>query len=346
MRNSGAVVVAVLFSIFLSARGHSDEGNDLTGGSGPHHAYLRTADGRFQDIRYTEIGGLAIAQSDIVLGTHAAVQQQTASNLAKHLGALDYKALKQKPPELDHLKIELPEITSPFAWVHPLNTDAHQLWPRGRIPYIVDASITDPTLKAAINDAVEDWNRLGIVRIEPASPSESTRPLTIYSTSVRNMDVNVFRCVTYIGYDTRPPDTDNSGNHMYLSNKCTKGSIVHEIGHALGLRHEHARTNREAFMSVDTTSIMKDKRHNFDEQDGQSLGLSYDPCSIMHYSDTVSRNWTTTGRPETWFTLKEPGKRALNECRQQMSQTCGQVVPGQRCELSPSDIETIRRLYQ
>jgi hypothetical protein len=292
------------------------------------------------------------------LGTHVAVQQQTAFNLAKQLGALDYKTLKQKSPEVDHLKTELPlEIISPFVWADPLDTDYAKPWPRGKIPYIVHASVTDPVLIAAIEQAVSDWNSLSIVQIKPASAflsSEipSTHPLRIYSTGIlknndgTSVDPNTFLCFAYIGYDARPPGSEYYGNYMYLSNQCERWNIVHELGHTLGLRHEHVRMDREAFMQVDTSLIKEDRRYSYDKQEGQSLGLSYDPCSMMHYGDTVYKDSSTTGREEKWFTLKEAGQTALTDCRQKMSQACGGTAPGQRCGFSPLDVEIIRRLYR
>jgi len=49
-------------------------------------------------------------------------------------------------------------------------------------------------------------------------------------------------------------------------------SIMHEIGHILGLRHEHVRRDRNQY--VDTTFA--------ELQDGQGVG-AYDFLSIMHY---------------------------------------------------------------
>jgi hypothetical protein len=277
--------------------------------------------------------------------------------LAQQLNELDYKVLKRKPPTVEEFRTLPSEIISPFVWVDPLNTPGHQPWPRARIPYTIDASVTDATLLAAIKQAAAEWNRLGVMEVKPTaefSPSEilGMQPLTIYSTSVlkddngRPVDPNVFSCFTYIGYDSRSSGPNFHGNYMYLSNKCKPWSVAHELGHALGLRHEHARTDRDAFINANLQLVGTKHRGDYQKQDGQGLGVSYDPCSIMHYKDTVSKDWSTTGQQEIWFTLKPPGQAALDTCRAAMDQECSRHAPGQRCGFSPSDIEVVRRLYQ
>jgi hypothetical protein len=359
MRISGKAALLALFSALLLGTAISDEGNDLSGGGGTHVAYLRLPDGRFHHIRYTNFGGLAIAQSDIILGSHADVQKQTAYNLAKELDALDYNALKQKRPDVNYLKMRPPaEVVSPFSYAFAPNTAGHKPWPGGKVPFTIDPSITDAHLKHAIETAVAAWNKQDIVQIRPVQefpPYEiaGTQPLRLYSTAKllddnrSPSDPDKHRCFSHIGYDTRPPQGEHDGNFMYLSNKCSTGNIVHEIGHVLGLQHEHVRSDRDNFMDANLSVIDDEHQHDYAKSEGQTFGLVYDPCSILHYGDTVQKEWTTTGQQEKWFTWKVPGQAALDACRKTMHKAeCAQRAPGQRCELSPMDIEIIRRLYR
>jgi astacin (peptidase family M12A) len=349
MRNSSKAALAVLVSALLAGPAISDEGDDLSGGGGPHTAYLRLPDGRFERIPYTTFGGLAIAQSDIILGWHVEVQKQTAYNLAEQLEGLDYEALKQNRPNVHHLKIKPPtEVVSPFAFAVAPNTVGNKPWPDGKIPFVIDPSITDADLQHAIEVAAEEWNKQGIVKIKPVSqfqPAEIAhiQPLIIYSTAMH-------RCHSHIGYDGRPPlQSGQARNSMHLSNTCKTWRIVHEFGHVLGLQHEHLRNDRNKFMDVINTSLIKPEYlDNYaPPRDGQSFGLGYDPCSIMHYSDKVPKEWTTTGLSENWFTWKAVGQVALDACRNAMQQAqCAEHAPGQRCGFSQTDIETIRQLYQ
>ena len=77
---------------------------------------------------------------------------------------------------------------------------------------------------------------------------------------------------------------------MTLSEDCSGvGSAAHELGHAIGLWHEHSRLDRDSYIEVHKDNIRspQDYKHfeiisvnTFDEVPD----VGYDIQSIMHYS--------------------------------------------------------------
>lgn len=60
--------------------------------------------------------------------------------------------------------------------------------------------------------------------------------------------------------------------------------IIHELGHMLGLWHEHARYDRDSHVIVLWTNIPAAYRHNFVKQPNTRLISPYDLSSMMHYN--------------------------------------------------------------
>lgn len=77
-----------------------------------------------------------------------------------------------------------------------------------------------------------------------------------------------------------------AGGEQYIegSGSCTVATILHEMGHTIGLFHEMIRSDRDTYVDVMYNNIIKGSRLNFDPPPDNTENLTlYDYASIMHY---------------------------------------------------------------
>jgi astacin len=98
-----------------------------------------------------------------------------------------------------------------------------------------------------------------------------------------------------------------------VTRRVRLGAVMHEIGHAIGLRHEHSRPDRDSHVKIMWENVLPIAHYNFishaDEPDGD-----YDTGSIMHYSRLAfSRNRWPTVVPVEGDTVEIGQRRALSQ---------------------------------
>lgn len=112
-----------------------------------------------------------------------------------------------------------------------------------------------------------------------------------------------------------------------LGISATKGEILHEIGHTLGLLHEHTRVDRDKTIKIQYANIYSGALPNFETYKAQGIpGQDFktlDPGSIMMLNSYTS---SVNGQPTMTF---------LN----------GQPYLIQRAQLAPKDVECINAMY-
>lgn len=113
-----------------------------------------------------------------------------------------------------------------------------------------------------------------------------------------------------------------------LASGCSTGNTIHEIGHAIGLWHEHTRADRDSYITVHFDRIRSGYEHNFQTyvqrgNDGSEYTSTLDFGSIMMYS---SYGFSTSSLPT--ITKKD-----------------GSTFSSQRNGLSTSDMDGINQMY-
>ena len=187
-----------------------------------------------------------------------------------------------------------------------------KLWPKGKVPYDVPQGFPH---RDAVMKAFDEFNTRTKIKFAPRT--EQTKDYLQFTLT----------------------DNPNVGGQSYLGRKggaqvlwmnrdpakWNTGTVIHELGHALGLVHEQCRGDREQYVDIVWGNILPGYESQFVQlfSNGRDLG-AYDYDSILHYPKNAF------ARPGTTTTIvpKRSG-----------------VAIGQRSHLSETDIKGLHELY-
>lgn len=191
---------------------------------------------------------------------------------------------------------------------------AQYRWPNRRIPYSI---APDLGCKDAAAAAIAHWNSKSCIRFVP-----------------RTAEADYVLLYRLPGYALSDVGRRGGEQKVGLGDSSTVGTIIHELGHAVGLWHEHCRNDRGQWVEVDLSNIPSAKKANFAQNNiaGKAVATEdvgpYDYGSIMHYGE---RDFAKDIRDPTLKLLKP---------------VSAGVVVGQRKGLSPGDIAAVEKMYR
>lgn len=83
---------------------------------------------------------------------------------------------------------------------------------------------------------------------------------------------------------------------LSIGSGCSSGNAIHEIGHAIGMFHEHTRLDRDSYVIINTANIQSGYGHNFNKHavSGTFDNGVLDFGSIMMYG---SYSFSNNGSP-------------------------------------------------
>lgn len=173
---------------------------------------------------------------------------------------------------------ESTEEAEAYQETHGLTARTQAHWPDGIVTYAIDPNLPD---QQRVTDAIAHWEaNTNIDFVERTDESNY-----VYFTPGSG-------CSSYVGQI-------GGEQNINLADACSTGNTIHEIGHAIGLWHEHSRADRDDYVTVHWDNIQTGRDYNFKTYveagwDGAEHTNALDFGSIMMYSPY---SFSSNGQP-------------------------------------------------
>lgn len=179
---------------------------------------------------------------------------------------------------------------------------SHGFWPGGIIPYSIQTGDFTSSERTAIANAIHKWNAIGAVKfIMRTQFNQSKFPTYVHFIKPEDR----YACYASGGFVSNP-----GPRYIGLGEECFRyqhsDAVLHEIGHAIGLPHEHNRPIRDNYVKVlNDHPAYTGKYH---PETHILMGKPYDYESIMHYADNNNEDFIRCDLQENGQCIDRPGR--------------------------------------
>src|ERR1700677_300847 len=179
-------------------------------------------------------------------------------------------------------------------------------WPSATVPYDIDPNLPN---QARVAHAIAEWTTKTSIQFI----LHSTEPDYVYFTVGTG-------CDSALGHQ-------GGQQLIHLAAGCAVPQVIHEIGHTVGLLHEHNRSDRDQYIQINLSNIPPGWQAQFQNTtSSQDVGV-YDFCSIMHYPAIA----------DGYGNGRQPVFQETN--------SCPACVPGKATQLSTGDVSAVNLIY-
>ncbi|XP_041359689.1 blastula protease 10-like [Gigantopelta aegis] len=171
-------------------------------------------------------------------------------------------------------------------------------WPGAIIPYQITKDYSQDDIEI-LKQSMKAWEDRTCIRFVPAQPHHRN---ILRLQSERG-------CNSFIGMV-------GGIQQLNLSKSCrVKHVVTHELGHVIGLIHEHQRPDRDSYLKILTKYVAAKNLKNFRKfrpERVTSFGVKYDYTSIMHYG---KKAFSKGGKFTTMVTLDSRFQDVIGKAR-------------------------------
>jgi len=188
-------------------------------------------------------------------------------------------------------------------------------WPNAEVPYTIDGAFTAAE-RTIINQGLADITSNTCIRLVQRTNQANYVAITRGAANSG--------CWSYVG---RIGGAQTLNLQPGSPGCVFKGIVTHEMVHAIGFYHEQSRTDRDDYVTINWGNIQAGTENNFNKYTASQVdpqGVTYDYGSIMHYSA-----YSFAVNPNIQTIIPKEAGAAI----------------GQRNQLSPKDIQKLRKMY-